>query len=141
MEKDGFPAGKTMAMGLVFTLFLAAILLEESQTQKEDPFTELYYNNISELPQTLRLNQTYNFSFTINNRETEEQIYLIRARVEYEGKKKNILTSDVKIDPDQSMSFPVSFNMNESFAKAKIGVRLDNLGHEIHFWAKEENDN
>jgi hypothetical protein len=138
MEKTGFPAGKTMFLGLVFILFLAAVLLEQSQGQREDPFTELYFNNISDLPQNLRLNQTYNFSFTISNRESEEQIYLIRARVEYEGKKKSILSSDVKIDPDQSMSFPVSFNMNESFAQAKIAVRLDNLGHEIHFWAGEE---
>jgi hypothetical protein len=138
MEKNGFPAGKTIFLGLVYIFFLAAILLDQTKSEKGAPFTELYYNNYSELPQNIRLNQTYNFSFTINNRETEEQIYLIRVRVEYDGKKKSILSSDVKIDPDQSLSFPVSFNMNEPFAQAKIAVRLDNIGHEIHFWAREE---
>lgn len=138
MEKQRFLASKTMLLGICWIVFLAAFLLVSAKNEKSEPFTELYYNTYKELPQNIQLNQTYNFSFNITNRETEEQTYLVRVSAEYAGKKKSLLSSDVVVGPDQSRSIPVSFNINESFSQAKIAVRLDNLGNEIHFWAEEE---
>ena len=138
MEKPRFPAYKTMLLGLAFTVFLAAILLEEAQIEKSEPFTELYFNNYSKLPQNIEPNRTYDLSFTIANRERVEQTYLVRVTAEYGGKRKTLFASDELIGPDQSAVIPVSFMINESFASAKIAVRLDNMEQEIHFWAGGE---
>ena len=115
-------------------IILAVVLL--FTIKKDEPFTELYFNNHQDLPKEIELHKTYTFYFTIHNFEYNRIRYIYSIYVSSYV----IDAGKVTLDHDQSITLQKSFMITKHFELAKVIVRLENREQEIHFWIKEKGD-
>ncbi|MFH1209987.1 MAG: hypothetical protein V1663_04325 [archaeon] len=120
---------------IILTIFLVIL----SQIPKGiEPLTELYFTQHLELPKTVQVNQTYNFSFSVHNLEYKAIIYQYEVIGEYNNKTVQFDINSIGLDNNQTKTVEESFKINENFDRAKISVNLLNREEVIHFWVDEE---
>ena len=128
---------KYVLIGGVIILAVFFIVLSKIPIGIE-PLTELYFNNHTNLPTEIKQNQTYNFSFTINNLEYKNMTYNYVITAEYDNKTMNITNKYVTLVNNQSISIPETYMITENFTRAKILVTIKNT-QTIDFWVTKKN--
>jgi len=120
-------------------IILAVFLVILSQIPKGiEPLTELYFTQHLELPKTIEVNKTYNFSFSVHNLEYEPIIYKYEVTGEYNNKTVQFDINSIGLDNNQTKTIDETFKINEHFDRAKISVNLLNRQEVIHFWVDEK---
>ncbi len=123
-----------LIIALVIGIIIVIISLIVFRPEKES-FTQLYFNNHKELPEYSQ--DSYKFSFTIDNHENKEYIYnyvvkliennkeivLEENQITLKDKEKNEINKELKFDVEN---------------KAMLQVSLKDKNQEIHFWIKNK---
>jgi len=137
-----------IAAGVILVVFLAVL----SQIPIGiEPLTELYFENHTELPKTLKIGEECRFAFTIHNLEYIDMNYTYEITAEYRNEKRVINTDNVFLADNESKMINEKFKLNEHFERAKINVKLikltenpmqkdpnlKNITINIHFWVDE----
>jgi len=136
--------GKSTVYGVLGFLVILAILVVLGlffTVKVEQPFTQLYFENPTNLPKVMLKGNSYEFSFTIENMEYEEKMYNFVILYENEFERDIIMTSSAKLKHGQSITIPVNLQISGSFENelsnnTKISIQLINMDQEIHFWGK-----
>ncbi len=109
-------------------------------TVKPETFTELYFENHEKLVKQIEPNNPQSFSFTIHNREYGTVTYPYEIFItDTNGNKAEIVKDIVVLKHNEKKTIPVYFELLQPVARAKITVKLNNKGQEIHYWIGEEN--
>ncbi|MBS3174858.1 DUF1616 domain-containing protein [Candidatus Woesearchaeota archaeon] len=107
-------------------------------TPSEESFTELYFEDHANLPSTILIGKTHNFSFSIHNLEQETTSYEYSVYiVEEDGVTLLVDSSSIKLKNEETATIKESFTIEDLFTTAKVVVEL-NTGEEIHFWITEQ---
>ncbi|MDP3727887.1 MAG: DUF1616 domain-containing protein [bacterium] len=121
---------------LLCTLLLVFLFI--SLKTSEESFTELYFEDHTNLPSTIALGETYDFSFSIHNLEQETTNYeYVVYIVEEDGTTTLVDSSSIKLKNEETATIGESFTLEDSFTTAKLVVEL-NTGEEIHFWITQQ---
>lgn len=67
----------SLIIGIIITIIVLVITFE-----KPEPFTEIYYENPDSLPNKVRLNQNYSYSFTVHSLENSTKDYVYTSVLE-----------------------------------------------------------
>ncbi|MDD5149120.1 MAG: hypothetical protein PHC28_01385 [Flavobacterium sp.] len=116
-----------------------------------EPLTEMYFENHTELPAYLFLNQTYNFSFSIHNLEYIDMDYNYSIALGYNNKTYVLEKNNVTIKNNETTTIFQEFAILENFERGVIDITLDknfenpmqkdpnliNRSIDIHFWFEE----
>jgi len=101
-----------------------------------DYYTELYFENPTDLPYIIELNTEYTFSFSIHNLEQETLIYDYEVILIIDNNENILNLSEIPLNNGEKVTITESFAINGSFETAKILVKTNNK--EIYFWVVEE---
>ena len=117
---------------------IIAILILIFTTKTDEPFTELYFEDHTSLPENVTLGQSYPFSFSIHNVEQdvtryEYSVYIVKE----DGTTTIVDSSSLTLNNGETATVEESFHLEESFTSAEVVVEL-NTGEEIHFWITEQ---
>tara|TARA_Y100000310_G_C20606168_1_gene775580 strand:+ start:131 stop:529 length:399 start_codon:yes stop_codon:yes gene_type:complete len=104
--------------------------------EKNDSFTELYFENHINLPKTIELNKNQEFYFTIKNLENKQFTYNYQINLDLGGKTTILNQAQTTLNHNQKKLISQSFNINQAFKQGKITVTLLNKKQSIHFWLK-----
>ena len=130
--------GYNFLIGLSIMTVVVVIVLTLI-TQSTEPFTELYFNDHTELPSTVSLGEEYEFSFVIANHEGEIVEYDYLIFLEYSsGEEVLIESSSIILNDGESAIIDESFDITTSFGSARVVVALED--QEIYFWLMEEEE-
>lgn len=102
---------------------------------ENEPYTELYFENYSNLPKEIKLNKTYYFSFTVRNMENKRLKYIYSIDL---NSTKLIDGGEFEISHNQSISLQKSFIIKKHLDSVKINVNLINKDQRIYFWVKSK---
>ncbi len=100
-----------------------------------EPFTELYFNDISSLPNTMLAGRPETLHFTIANHESASQTYQYRVTQIENGKSSSKL-SFVHIPLEQSARLPLTISPVKAGETLEIIVELPAQHQSIHFRTK-----
>ena len=89
-----------------------------------EPLTELYFEDHTELPKHIFLNQPYDFSFTVNNLEYQDMKYNYNVSVEYPNKTYEINSGEIFLANNESKTIYEVFTLRENFDRAKINIKI-----------------
>lgn len=91
-----------------------------------EPLTELYFEEHTQLPSSVSLNEIYNFVFTTNNLEYQDMRYYYNVSVfDVNGSfVKSVGFGDFVIEHNESRTVEEGFLFAESFERAKIKVLI-----------------
>lgn len=89
-----------------------------------EPLTELYFENHTELPKHIFLNQPYNFSFTVNNLEYQDMKYNYNISIKYPNKTYELDSGEIFLSDNESKTTYEAFTLKENFEKAKINIQI-----------------
>lgn len=118
-------------------------------TQKQESFTELYFENHTELPVLLAApNQyswyknsstyLYTFSFTIHNLENKDMLYRYEV-YSFENGRNTIDQGEVFIKNNESKTITENFTLPRDYTRTKVIVNLINKNQHLSFWMEEYN--
>lgn len=110
-------------------------------TPQPESFTELYFENHSEISRATEINTPQTFSFTIHNHEhkTVNYQYEVYIQDDKTSSVSAIAKESVTLTQDQKKTFPISFLLLTPLERAKVVVNLINKKQEIHYWIGEYN--
>jgi len=125
-----------------------------------EPLTEVYFENHTQLPSTIELGKTYNYSFTIHNLEHQKMRYTYSIDM-YDEKGNltdNLRTDEIILNHDDSYTIQNSFEFEHHINRTKIVVNVSKdlsletpkfkeklwwpdpnypMNVDIHFWIQE----
>ncbi len=107
-------------------------------TVQPETFTELYFEDHTNLPSETILFYDNRFKFTIHNLEHKDMSYPYEVYFDWDGTHKTIATGTAFLSHDESTTIDVGFILNEPIARQKIVVELIGLNQQIHFWLNGE---
>lgn len=118
---------------------ISAIRLSyQALTPQPERFTELYFENHTQLPKKVQLGSQQEFVFTVINREHERFIYQYQAFISLQNhnseQKISIKEGDIILKHNERATIPVPFTLTDSAEKVKMTVELINKRQPIHFW-------
>ena len=97
-------------------------------------FTELYFENHTNLPKNIIIGKANSFSFTIHNLEYEKTAYLYKVYAESEGIKQEFDSNSVTLNQDESRTITENFVILVPITRPKIVVLLTEKNQSIDFW-------
>lgn len=126
-----------------------------------EPLTEMYFENHTQLPDSVELNKLYNYSFTIHNLEHQKMkyTYTIDMFAENGTLLDNMDSGEFILEIDEYITIDESFKLIEEFNRTKIIINitkdlsLENpkfkdklwwpdpnypMNIDIHFWVEEK---
>ena len=117
---------------------IIAILILIFTTNTSEAFTELYFEDHTNLPSEIKLGDNNQFSFSIHNLEQKTKTYTYQVSLINEDGTSQILdSSSISLNNNETVTVKESLNIKEAFGSAEVLVQLDS-GEEIHFWIKEK---
>jgi hypothetical protein len=135
---QGFAAILISAVVTVVVIFAYEPVIQ-ALTPREEPFTELYFEDHLHLPKTMVVNTPIKLAFTIHNLEGIQMTYPIRVFAQDESTPPQVtelMKTQVTIEQDQSKTIPVEFAIPQfTTPRQKITVELEQLQQTIHLWA------
>ncbi len=116
--------------GLIALLIIMSLL---AFTSRESDFTELSFENPTELPSSIELGKEYNFQFSIKNMEGEEINYDYKVSILFESNKEEILKiGNINMAEDTNAMISSTFSISEEFDTAKAVIEVND--QEIYFF-------
>lgn len=106
-------------------------------TKKPETFTELYFEDHTNLPSIVKNRYRYNFSFTIHNSEYRDMTYPYEVYVNTNGKREMIEKNSVNLPHDGKLTIKENFQVR-SATRSAVVVNLINKNQEIRFWIEGE---
>lgn len=106
-------------------------------TAKPEPFTELYFEDHSNLPRTIEKYKQYSFSFTIHNLESRDVEYPYIVYLQTDSEKTILDSGRLTLQNDEYRSQEEHFGPLRS-PRAEIVVELTNKNQQIDFWMQEQ---
>jgi hypothetical protein len=152
---------KTIVIGGIAILAVFLIVLAFIPLGIE-PLTEVYFENHTELPSTISLNQQYNYSFAVHNLEYQEMryYYTIDAYNENNTFLYNMDKGEIHLYDNESKAIYENFSIKKHFGREDIVVNITKdlsletpsfkkklwwpdpnypMNIDIHFWVDEIN--
>lgn len=153
MKMNNMNLRKVLIWGLVFFLFLTgifAVSAYRSQIYGElsalklipesTPFTELYFENASSLPEQIIPNKPFSFAFTIHNVEGVRTTYPYTASLVYpSGEEIVFVSSTTTLLSNASSTINVQHIFHSLNRGAEVVVKLTSLNQQIDFHLTGDN--
>jgi len=128
---------KGILYALVFGVLLALVFnaYMRHEIMSTEGFSELFFRNYENLPDVMRLNQSYNISFTFVNHEAKERYYILEfdspdkvVREEFYLPKDASMTVTITISPlNQSWGLSYGVDRKQRQSRALESVNLENI--------------
>ena len=128
-------AGTVLVIALGFTQPIWSRDYALAVSAHPEPFTELFFNNIPSLPNTILVGRPEILHFTIANHESAQQTYQYRVTQIENGKSSSKLSS-VHIALEQSARLPLTISPVKAGETIEIIVELPAQHQSIHFRTK-----
>jgi hypothetical protein len=117
-------------------------------TREPETFTELYFENHTELPLLIASpneftwyknpnTNLYQFSFTIHNLENKDMVYKYEV-YSFEDEQIIIDQGNVLIKNNQSKTITENFTLPSDALRTKVTVNLINKNQQISFWVEDK---
>ncbi len=103
-------------------------------TVQPETFTELYFENHTQLPNSIEPNKTYNFSFTLHNLEYRDMNYPYEVYIDADGTKQMLDQNTVFVKNAGYKTIAESFTPTVPMGRVKIVANLINKNQQISFW-------
>jgi hypothetical protein len=123
-------------LGLVIVA-LIGLLIYAVSTRVPEPFTELYFENHTTLPE---YSSDADFVFSVNNLENKDMTYDVFVRGESAAENVSITSFSVDIPSGEKKSFRAEYSLPEGFGTGRVIVELANKNQSIHFWTTYARD-
>jgi stress response protein SCP2 len=102
--------------------------------RKSQSFTELYFEDYSQLPKKVSSNGELDFTFFIHNKEGKTTTYPYYVYFEsIRGKKVGLASGSAQLSDEESKSIKVNYIFPDSNQTGRIVVELTNLNQKIDF--------
>jgi hypothetical protein len=108
-------------------------------TPQTEKFTELYFENSSNLPRVSKEGETMFFSFTIDNLEGKDKQYHYSVCLKNESGMTLIDDNTASIKSGESRTINETYTFPVSYPKEILFVELPELNQEIHFFLANNN--
>lgn len=105
---------------------------------KDEEFTELYFEDHTNLPTHIRASTQYSFRFTIHNVTEKDQKYSYEVLLDTNGEKAVFQKQSVPVKKDEYKTIEETFFSPSAPARSKLIVQLPALGQHIDFWIEGE---
>ena len=105
---------------------------------KPESFTELYFEDHLNLPDTVSLTEENSFEFTIHNLENKEMEYPYEVYIDIDGGKNIIETNTIVLKREEYYTISENFSITSPIEKARVVVNLIDKKQQIGFWIKME---
>ncbi|MBT5030063.1 hypothetical protein HOK68_00555 [Candidatus Woesearchaeota archaeon] len=99
-------------------------------------FTQLYFENPSELPNILKIGESYSFNFIIENNYISKKEYSYFVLLLVDGEEKILSEGLIKLESEEYATFNVPFTIVNEFYSGEILVKLEEK--EISFRVEQE---
>lgn len=114
-----------------FSAIKEAIIM--ATTVKPETFTELYFENHTQLPDKVTRLQKYSFSFTIHNLEYQDMEYPYTVYLQRDNEKTILTQGSVSLKHDESKTIQDTVGPFKNL-RTKIVVELTNKNQIISYW-------
>lgn len=104
-----------------------------------EPLTEVYFENHTQLPQTIDLGKNYEFSFTVHNLEYQNMNYTYNINA-YDANNSllfNIGSGNFGLADNESRTFTQNYAFANSFERAKIEILVEKIKIETPWFEKK----
>ncbi len=101
---------------------------------KQQSFTELYFQDPNNLPQSYQPGIPLSFSFSLHNEENRETQTPFTVIVTNHTGTKIVDLSTAVLKPNQSQSFTEQITINALATRSAVSVNLPDKNQSIHFW-------
>lgn len=126
----------SILMGIIAIGLSTPILSHDfalATSEKPEPYTELYFNNLLSLPPSIKSGKQQNLNYTIANHEGRLNAYTYHVLILEDSVVKTVINKTVAIDSEQSVSLPITFIATKSRATIEVIVELPEQHQSIHF--------
>jgi hypothetical protein len=106
-------------------------------TVKAETFTELYFEDHTNLPKDTNLYEEKTFKFTVHNLEYKTMTYPYEVYIDFEGEKQMIDEGSISLKQNQYKTIEESYLLTYPTQRVKIIVNLINKNQQIDFWIGE----
>ena len=103
-------------------------------TVQPESYTELYFDDHTQLPSLVVPGKIYTFSFTIHNLENRDMLYSYDTYVSAGGLRLLIDKDTVSIKNNESKTIRESFMVTSVPPRSQVVVAIVNRNQQIDFW-------
>ncbi|HLD10911.1 MAG TPA: DUF1616 domain-containing protein [Candidatus Nanoarchaeia archaeon] len=121
---------------LLFIIVLAIVIV--LNVRATDSFTELFFEDPNNLPNTVKIGQKYGFVFNVYNLENNEKRYQYLVTFNYNNKEQELDRGSFVLKHNESMMIQNVISIEEKFKDGMVKVILLDEDQEIHFFVKQE---
>src|SRR3989344_3858012 len=117
-------------------LIIVTLLLIISKFQQipKSSFTEIYFNDIENIPKIAKINQPIIFSFSVSNKQNKNYNYEYELMLKIGDNESIIKRDNFNLNKNEIKNIIENLTIKENFEKALISVKLIDTNQEIHFW-------
>ena len=129
---------------IVFSaLIMLSLILIISKFQQipKSSFTEIYFNDIENIPKIAKINQPIIFSFSVSNKQNKNYNYEYELMLKIGDNESIIKRDNFNLNKNEIKNIIENITIKENFEKALISVKLIDTNQEIHFWVTNINKN
>jgi len=129
-----------LAVGIFFYVRSNPDIMEMitlATTVKPETFTELYFEDHTNLPKDTVLYEEKKFKFTVHNLEYKTMAYPYEVYIDFAGEKQMIDEGSVTLKQDQFKTIEENYTLTYPTQRVKIVVNLINKNQQITFWIGE----
>jgi hypothetical protein len=101
-------------------------------------FSQLYFNDTSKLPATLKAGKQYAFSFTVENSTNTTQNYAYQVYTEDNGNYIGLQSGNIVLNKGQGDLRKITFKLKKPAKSQPIVVSLPEKNLSIRFWATSQ---
>ncbi|MCL5439037.1 MAG: DUF1616 domain-containing protein [Patescibacteria group bacterium] len=105
-------------------------------TVKPETFTELYFEDHTQLPKTIKKGEGYSFVFTAHNVEYQDMKYSYIVYLQRDNQKITLDEGEFSLKNNEYKSVKENFGPLKNL-RAKILVELVNKNQQIDFWMEQ----
>ncbi len=143
MNKDKSLNPEIIVAAILTTVFLLYLLFNSLVT--DEPYTELYFEDPMELPKKVKINESFDITFTVNNLENKKMTYRYQLIETISNRNK---TKEYKyggaefmLEDNEAETITLTHRIKEPFNQTKITVALlyKNRNQSIHLRLDNEN--
>jgi hypothetical protein len=125
-------------ISFVLTLYEHRAVVYDTLTTyipQEEHFTELYFNDPTELPENAEPGETVTFTFTIHSLENTDKNYtFITTFTSKDGRSYPIDERSILITHDEYQVYEESFQLPVDYEQGVVSVTIPEIDQHIHFW-------
>ncbi|HRN69940.1 MAG TPA: hypothetical protein PLS49_02035 [Candidatus Woesebacteria bacterium] len=132
-------SGSVLAVIIFFLLFadksaIISWLNEYKLLPQPERFTELYFEDHTNLPTHLIASDEADFKFTVHNLEYEPFTYNYTVKAESTQSAELLDEGTFTLNHDEYKTIGGTISTQEAQIRTKINVSLENKNQSIHFW-------